>query len=68
MTSHKYRKYLIFLIIVFLLFPLTAFAGNIDPDNDGSQYAWGENVGWINFEPAQGEGVSVTTSAVTGKA
>jgi hypothetical protein len=30
-------------------------AENIDPANDDSQYAWGENVGWINAEP-QGEG------------
>jgi hypothetical protein len=29
-------------------------------------YAWGENVGWINFTPAAGPGVTVTTSAVTG--
>jgi hypothetical protein len=29
-----------------------ARAENIDPDNDGSQYAWGENAGWINTEPA----------------
>ncbi|MEW6054836.1 MAG: CARDB domain-containing protein [Nitrospirota bacterium] len=61
-------KYKIFLIITFLLFPVAALAGNIDPDNDGSQYAWGENVGWINFEPSQGEGVTVTDSAVIGKA
>ena len=27
------------------------FAENIDPDNDDSQYAYGENVGWLNFEP-----------------
>ena len=26
-------------------------AENIDPDNDDSQYAWAENVGWINAEP-----------------
>ncbi len=26
----------------------TAFAENIDPDNDGSQYGYGENVGWIS--------------------
>jgi hypothetical protein len=25
-------------------------AENIDPDADGSQYAWGENVGWISAE------------------
>jgi len=27
------------------------FAENIDPNEDGSQYAYGENVGWVNFEP-----------------
>jgi hypothetical protein len=69
MMTSKCKNYLIPLIIAFLVFPLVAFAaGNIDPDNDGSQYAWGENVGWINFEPSQGEGVTVTNSAVTGKA
>jgi hypothetical protein len=26
-------------------------ADTIDPDNDGSQYAWAENVGWLNAEP-----------------
>lgn len=25
------------------------FAENIDPAGDGSQYAWGENAGWIDF-------------------
>jgi hypothetical protein len=28
-----------------------SFAENIDPANDGSQYAYGENVGWLNAEP-----------------
>jgi hypothetical protein len=68
MMMCKCKNYAIFLIITFLLFPVAALAGNIDPDNDGSQYAWGENVGWLNFEPSQGEGVTVTDSAVTGKA
>lgn len=44
------------------------FAGNIDPLDDGSRFAWGENVGWINFEPSDGPGVTVTDSAVTGMA
>lgn len=39
---------------------------NIDPDNDGSQYAYGENAGWLNFEPQQGEGVTVTATKLTG--
>lgn len=28
-----------------------SLAENIDPYNDDSQYAYGENVGWLNFEP-----------------
>ena len=28
-----------------LLLGSSAFAENTDPSNDGSQYAWGENVG-----------------------
>ena len=41
-------------------------AENIDPDEDGSQYAYGENVGWLNFEPAQGQGVHVNIYQLTG--
>lgn len=44
-----------------------AFAENIDPYNNGSQYAYSENAGWINFEPAYSDGVQVSSSAVTGK-
>ncbi|WP_168062825.1 Ig-like domain-containing protein [Candidatus Manganitrophus noduliformans] len=44
------------------------YPGNIDTDNSGSQYAWGENVGWINFKPSYGPGVTVTASSVTGYA
>jgi len=46
-----------------------ASAENIDPDEDGSQYAWGENVGWLNFEPG-GNGssyaVTVEDAGLTG--
>ncbi|HXH23922.1 MAG TPA: hypothetical protein VNI78_01660 [Vicinamibacterales bacterium] len=41
-------------------------AENIDPNNDSSQFAWGENVGWINAEPAGGSGVTVSGSKLTG--
>jgi hypothetical protein len=68
MMTCKHKTYGIFLIIIFLLVPIVALAENIDPDNDGSQYAWGENVGWINLEPSQGGGITVTDSVVTGKA
>ena len=39
---------------------------NIDPYEDGSQYAYGENVGWVNFEPGAGDGVQVGSDKVTG--
>ena len=44
------------------------FAENIDPDEDGSQYAWGENVGWFNAEPHGdgGPGVQVEDAKLTG--
>jgi len=45
-----------------------AAAENIDPGDDGSQYAWGENVGWINAEPSgdSGPGVQVDDFELTG--
>ncbi|MHC4337442.1 MAG: hypothetical protein ACYSTG_05760 [Planctomycetota bacterium] len=40
-----------------------SYAENIDPNNDGSQYAYGENVGWVNFEPnVAGPNVGATVS------
>lgn len=42
------------------------FSGDIDPSNNGSQYAWGENVGWINLKPSWGPGITVTDTVVTG--
>lgn len=41
-------------------------AENIDPYDDGSQYAYGENVGWLNFEPSQGPGVTVSDANLIG--
>lgn len=54
--------------ISLLLFCSDGFAENIDPDDVGSQYAYGENVGWINLEPGGhgGPGVDVGDSALTG--
>ncbi|MGR3177165.1 MAG: peptidoglycan DD-metalloendopeptidase family protein, partial [Candidatus Anammoxibacter sp.] len=40
-------------------------SGGIDPNTDNSQFAYGENGGWFNFEAANGD-VVVTASAVTG--
>jgi hypothetical protein len=45
------------------------FAENIDPNDDGSQYAWGENVGWVNFEPnvaGPNVGARVSSSELSG--
>jgi hypothetical protein len=55
-------------VALVLLFSGTAMAENVDPDSDGSQYAWGEHLGWLNAEP-QGEGgpgVEVTDTELTG--
>jgi Thrombospondin type 3 repeat len=50
-----------------------AFAGvvmaeNIDPFNNGSQYAWSENSGWLNAEPANcgNCGVQASNTKLTG--
>jgi hypothetical protein len=45
-----------------------ALAENIDPNGTAQQYAWGENVGWINAEPAGqgGSGVQVSGGRLTG--
>ena len=40
--------------------------GNIDPNDDDSQYAWGENIGWLNFGPNKGPGVTASDSNVVG--
>ena len=41
-------------------------AENIDPYEDGSQYAYGENAGWVNFEPNTGDGTQVASDKLTG--
>jgi hypothetical protein len=45
-----------------------AWAENIDPLNAGSQYAYGENIGWLNAEPGgdEGYGVEVLGNNLTG--
>ena len=55
-------------ILITVLFLLTGFAvgENIDPYSDGSQYAWCENVGWLNFKSNQEPGVHVTSDKVEG--
>lgn len=51
-------------------FIVAAFAsnqnGNIDADNTGGRFAWGENSGWINFKPSSGPGVIVSDTEISG--
>jgi hypothetical protein len=58
------------ILAVFLIYCLNSvYAENIDPNDDGSQYAYGENIGWINFEPNITEpnvGATVSSDKVTG--
>ncbi len=69
MKNRLFKKTLgVFFSVVLLLFCNIGYAENIDPDNDDSKYAYGENVGWINLEPSSGSGVTVTDSAVEGYA
>ncbi|MFC1838571.1 hypothetical protein ACFL1N_03245 [Thermodesulfobacteriota bacterium] len=58
----------LFFTVTLLLYPIGVFAENIDPDNDGHQYAYGENTGWINFKPNEEQGVTVMDSSLSGYA
>jgi len=62
------RKTFYALLTVSILFlsAHTARAENIDPDDIDQQFAWAENVGWLNFEPAFGSGVTVGHRSLTG--
>lgn len=70
MKNRLFRKTLgVIFSVVLLLFCSAGYAAeNIDPDDDGSQYAYGENVGWLNAEPSgdRGPGVEVINTALTG--
>jgi hypothetical protein len=62
---------LVLVISVFTILVLTSVASaeNIDPYEDGSQYAWGENIGWVDFEPNLVDpnvGATVTSEKLTG--
>ncbi len=51
-----------------LLLVTVAAAENIDPGNDGSRFAYGENVGWLNAEPSGngGPGIQVNDFTLSG--
>jgi hypothetical protein len=48
-----------------LLSAAACFAGNIDPGNADRQYAYGENIGWVNFQPLYA-GATVSSEKLTG--
>jgi hypothetical protein len=51
-------------LIGFCLLPLVVFGGNVDST---FKYAWGENIGWLNFGTPQGD-VTVGVTEATGYA
>lgn len=66
------KKSLYGIIIFTCLIGLQASASeNIGTVINGSQYAWGENIGWVNFAPKTSgnySGLTITDNAVTGYA
>jgi hypothetical protein len=51
-----------FIVAVMLVIALPAGAANIQPNS----FAWGENIGWVNFAPAGSSGVTVSNTGITG--
>jgi len=64
--NHKHISRAICFLAVLAFCATFVYAENIDPNEDGSQYAYGENVGWLNFEPNEGPGVTVSDANLIG--
>jgi hypothetical protein len=64
------RNAIILISVILMLCYTMSYAENIDPDDNGSQYAYGENLGWFNAEPGGdgGDGVEVADAKLTGYA
>lgn len=56
------------ILLGLLASPFLMAVESVDPDNDGSQYAWSANTGWINAEPSgDGEaGLRILGDKLTG--
>lgn len=61
------RSVLIAVLLAALL-ACPAWAENINPDKDGSRYAWSESAGWLNAEPLGegGPGAEVADAKLSG--
>ena len=65
-SNCRYMKMFIVSLISVMFLADNASCDNIDPNEDGSQYAYCQNIGWLNFEPNQGPGVTVSNANLTG--
>ncbi|MHC4742813.1 MAG: hypothetical protein ACYS8Z_12925 [Planctomycetota bacterium] len=52
--------------VLILLYCANMHAENIDPYENDSQYAYGQNIGWFNFEPGGGDGALAAGDKLTG--
>ena len=65
-TIIKYIYFYILTLFISAVFVLPVFASSTDGTIDSSdKYAWGENIGWLNFGTTEGN-VHITDSALTG--
>jgi hypothetical protein len=64
--NHKNISVAVGLLAILIFCSPFVCAENIDPYDDGSQYAYGENIGWLNFEPSDGPSVTVSDANLTG--
>ena len=62
----KIKRILQIIFIAAVVAASPVLSENIDPYDDGSQYGYGENVGWLNFEPNTGDGVQVGSDKLVG--
>ncbi len=61
-TPFKFLRFVLVAAALFLPFITLASTGSIDGAN---KYAWGSNIGWINFSPTNG-GVQVSDTGLSG--
>ncbi|MFC1775652.1 hypothetical protein ACFLY0_02275 [Patescibacteria group bacterium] len=62
-------KFIIIFLITFFSWTQFVYASETNGTIDASyKYAWGENTGWINMKPDNGDAITITDSAITGYA